>query len=278
MQSGGWRECSLLPAHRQLSSCLCFTIQPCIVQQPSGTVDTCIKHAHTTQRNRNNRATEEHDQFGQHDQQQQQHVGGGDPAADAAAAAAIEAAAAAAAAGAEVNASQAMVLGVVGADPAGAPTGDAAAQAAADAQQAAQLAQANAEAAQQAVQLSQQQLDLLAQAGTMALDPATLAAMQGLPVSGALALDPNIAAMLQSGLQFPGGITFDANSAMQLLTPDQLQLATAHPEMYMGQHTGHEEMGEYLLGTGTSFLPMGGILVWTVGRSRAAVAWGCIHM
>jgi hypothetical protein len=144
-----------------------------------------------------------------------------------------------AAAGAEVNASQAM---------AAVADGDAAAQAAAEAQQAAQLAAANAEAAQQAAQFSQQQIDLLAQAGTLTLDPATLAAMQALPVSGglpanALQLDPNLAAsLLQQGLQIPGFTVVDQNAAMQLMGADGLQLAHG-AEMYMTQQTGHEDYG-----------------------------------
>jgi hypothetical protein len=172
-----------------------------------------------------------------------QYVHGGDQAAEAAAAAAIAAAAAAAAAGAEVNASQAMAAV---ADPSA--TGDAAAQAAAEAQQAAQLAAANAEAAQQAAQFSQQQLDLLAQ-GAITLDPATLAAMQALPVSGALPaaalqLDPNMAAtLLQQGLQIPGFTVVDQNGNMQLMGADALQLAHG-AEMYMTQQTGHEDYGE----------------------------------
>jgi hypothetical protein len=162
-------------------------------------------------------------------------------AADAAAQAAIAAAAAAAAAGAEVNASQGMAI-----DPSA--TGDAAAQAAAEAQQAAQLAAANAEAAQQAAQFSQQQLDLLAQGG-LTLDPATLAAMQALPVSGglpaaALQIDPNMAAsLLQQGLQIPG-LTFipDQNGNMQFVGMDGSQLAGA--EMYMTQQGGHDDYGD----------------------------------
>jgi hypothetical protein len=145
-----------------------------------------------------------------------------------------------AAAGAEVNASQAM---------AAVADGDAAAQAAAEAQQAAQLAAVNAEAAQQAAQFSQQQIDLLAQAGTLTLDPATLAAMQALPVSGglpanALQLDPNLAAsLLQQGLQIPGFTVVDQNAAMQLMGADGLQLAHG-AEMYMTQQTGHEDYGD----------------------------------
>lgn len=177
------------------------------------------------------------------DQQQFGHVdasgGAAYQAQTDAAAAAIAAAAAAAAAGAEVNASQAMA-GV--ADPAA--TGDAAAQAAAEAQQAAQLAAANAEAAQQAAQFSQQQLDLLAQ-GALTLDPATLAAMQALPVSGALPatalqLDPNLAAsLLQQGLQLPGLTVVDQNGNMQLMGAEGLQFAGA--EMYMAQQAGHDD-------------------------------------
>lgn len=166
--------------------------------------------------------------------------GAADQAQTDAAAAAIAAAAAAAAAGAEVNASQAMAG--VATDPAA--TGDAAAQAAAEAQQAAQLAAANAEAAQQAAQFSQQQLDLLAQ-GALTLDPATLAAMQALPVSGALPatalqLDPNLAAsLLQQGLQLPGLTVVDQNGNMQLMGAEGLQFAGA--EMYMAQQAGHDD-------------------------------------
>jgi len=175
--------------------------------------------------------------------QQYGHVDGGDHSSDAAAAAAIAAAAAAAAAGAEVAASQAMAAIT---DPTA--QGDAAAQAAAEAQAAAQLAQLNAEAAQQAAQVSQQQIDLLAQAHTLALDPATLAAMQALPVSGglpaqALQLDPNLAATLVAqGLQIPGFTTVvDQNGNMQLMGTEGLQLGHG-AEMYMTQ--GHEDYGE----------------------------------
>jgi hypothetical protein len=138
-----------------------------------------------------------------------------------------------------VNASQAMAAV---ADPAA--TGDAAAQAAAEAQQAAQMAAANAEAAQQAAQFSQQQLDLLAQ-GALTLDPATLAAMQALPVSAglpaaALQLDPSLAAsLLQQGLQIPGLTVVDQNGNMQLMGAEGLQFAGA--EMYMAQQAGHDD-------------------------------------
>lgn len=175
--------------------------------------------------------------------QQYGHVDGGDHSSDAAAAAAIAAAAAAAAAGAEVAASQAMAAIT---DPTA--QGDAAAQAAAEAQAAAQLAQLNAEAAQQAAQVSQQQIDLLAQAHTLALDPATLAAMQALPVSGglpaqALQLDPNLAATLVAqGLQIPGFTTVvDQNGNMQLMGTEGLQLGHG-AEMYMTQ--GHEDYAD----------------------------------
>lgn len=142
-----------------------------------------------------------------------------------------------------MNASQAMAAVT---DPT--VTGDAAAQAAAEAQQAAQLAAANAEAAQQAAQFSQQSIDLLAQ-GALTLDPATLAAMQALPVSGglpatALQLDPTIAAsLLQQGLQIPGFTVVDQNGNMQLMGAEGLQLAHG-AEMYMTQQTGHEDYGK----------------------------------
>ena len=186
---------------------------------------------------------------------------GADHSADAAAA--IAAAAAAAAAGAEVAASQAM---------APLPDHGAGGDAVAEAQAAAQMAQLNAEAAQQAVlnaeaaqqvaQVSQQQMDMLAQAQAHALtlDPATLAAMQALPVSGgmpALQLDPNLAAnLVAQGLQIPGFTLVDQNGAMQLMGAEGLQLAHG-AEMYMTQQTGHEDYGETAGGAGSQSAAMG---------------------